>query len=126
MFVAALLALMKLLLGVRVTAYRTSHNIMWGDASDDQMARRIRAHANHSEWVPATIILLALIEMVGVAPIIVAVLGAATVVARGLHALGLMGNAEAFNRATGITINWLVLLLAAIAAIVEFFAPGTL
>lgn len=126
MFISALLVLMKLVLGIRVTSYRVKHDIMWGDASDGQMERRIRAHANHSEWVPATVIILALIEMAGVAPIIVGVLGAATIVGRGLHALGLMGNAESFNRATGITINWIVLLLAAIIGIVEFFAPGTL
>lgn len=125
MFVAALLVLMKLVLGVRVSMYRASHNILWGDNGDDQMTRRIRAHANHSEWVPATIIILALIEMAGVAPIIIGVLGIAVIIARALHALGLMGNAESFNRATGIVINWVVLALASVIGIVEFFAPGS-
>ena len=63
--------------------------------------------------------------MVGVSPIIVGVLGAIVVIARSLHAIGLMGNAENFNRATGIALNWLVLLLASIIGIVEFFAPGS-
>jgi uncharacterized membrane protein YecN with MAPEG domain len=126
MFVAALLGMMKLALGVSVTKYRFQNKIMWGDASDDGMARRIRAHANFTEWVPGTLILLGLIEMMGVSPIIVGVLGAMQIVARVLHALGLMGNAEAFNRATGIVINWATLGLASLIAIVEFFAPGTL
>ena len=126
MFVAALLGMMKLALGVSVTKYRFQNKIMWGDANDDGMARRIRAHANFTEWVPGTLILLGLIEMMGVSPIIVGVLGAMQIVARVLHALGLMGNAEAFNRATGIVINWATLGLASLIAIVEFFAPGTL
>jgi len=105
LFISALLVLMKLFLGLQVSTYRAKHNILWGDNGDDGMARRIRAHANHSEWVPATIIILGQIEMVGVSPIIVGVLGAILVIGRGLHAIGLLGNAEAFNRATGIAMN---------------------
>lgn len=126
MLVAALLGLMKLALGISVTKYRFQNKIMWGDASDDGMARRIRAHANFTEWVPGTLILLGLIEMMGVSPIIIALLGAMLIIARILHAVGLMGSAEAFNRATGIVINWATLGLASIIGIVEFFEPGTL
>jgi len=125
LLVSALLVLMKLVLGLRVSMYRNKINMPWGDTGDDQLVRRIRAHANHSEWVPATVISLALIEMVGVSPLIVGVLGAIVIIARGLHAIGLMGNAESFNRATGIVMNWAVLLLAATIGIVEFFAPGS-
>lgn len=125
MFIASLLVAMKLVLGIRVTLYRMRNSIPWGDASDDRMARRIRAHANHSEWVPATLMILALIEMIGVSPIIIGALGIITIIGRGLHALGLMGNAEAFNRATGIAMNWGVLGLASLIGIIEFFAPGT-
>jgi len=125
LFVSSLLVLMKLALGLRVSLYRNKINMPWGDNGDDQLIRRIRAHANHSEWVPATVIILALVEMVGVHPIIVGVLGLIVVIARSLHAIGLMGNAESFNRATGIAMNWIVLLLASIIGIVEFFAPGS-
>ena len=125
LFVSSLLVLMKLVLGVRVSMYRNKINMPWGDNGDDQLIRRIRAHANHSEWVPATIIILGLVEMVGVHPIIVGVLGAIVVIARSLHAIGLMGNAESFNRAAGIAMNWIVLLLASIIGITEFFAPGS-
>ena len=75
MFVVALLGLMKLALGISVTKYRFQNKIMWGDASDEGMARRIRANANFTEWVPGTLILLGLIKMMGVAPIIIGVLG---------------------------------------------------
>jgi uncharacterized protein len=125
LFVSSLLVLMKLFLGLRVSMYRNKINMPWGDNGDDQLVRRIRAHANHSEWVPATVIILGLVEMVGVSPLIVGVLGAIVIIARGLHALGLMGNAESFNRATGIVMNWIVLFLASIIGIVEFFAPGS-
>jgi uncharacterized membrane protein YecN with MAPEG domain len=49
MLISALLVIMKLALGIRVTKYRAQHNILWGDNDDERMARRIRAHANHSE-----------------------------------------------------------------------------
>jgi len=125
LFVSSLLVLMKLVLGLRVSMYRNKINMPWGDNGDDQLIRRIRAHANHSEWVPATMIILGLVEMVGVHPIIVGVLGAVILIGRGLHAIGLMGNAEVYNRAAGIAMNWIVLLLAAIIGIIEFFAPGS-
>lgn len=125
LFVSSLLVLMKLVLGLRVSMYRNKINMPWGDNGDDQLQRRIRAHANHSEWVPATVIILALVEMVGVSPLIVGVLGAIVIIGRSLHAIGLMGNAEMFNRATGIVMNWVVLFLASIIGIVEFFAPGS-
>jgi len=92
MFFSALLVLLKIALGIQVTMYRAKNNTMWGDAGDEQMQRRIRAHANHSEWMPATIIILALIEMVGVSALIIFVLGAAMLVGRLLHAVGLMAS----------------------------------
>ena len=49
MLISALLVIMKLALGIRVTKYRAQHNILWGDNDDERMARHIRAHANHSE-----------------------------------------------------------------------------
>jgi hypothetical protein len=118
--------MMKLALRVSVTKCRFQHKIMWGNVSNDGMARRIRAHANFTEWVPGTLILLGLIEMMGVSPVIIAVLGAMLIIARVLLALGLMGNAESFNRATGIVINWAIIGLASVIGIVKFFAPGTL
>ena len=125
MFFSALLVLLKIALGIQVTMYRAKNNTMWGDAGDEQMQRRIRAHANHSEWMPATIIILALIEMVGVSALIIFVLGAAMLVGRLLHAVGLMGNAEMFNRVTGMVITWGVLGIAAIIGIIEYVSPGS-
>lgn len=125
MVVSAVLVLLKLLLGIQVSIYRMRTDIMWGDAGDATMQRRIRAHANHSEWVPAAIIILALIEMVGVNALLVTVLGIVLIIGRGLHALGLMGNAEVFNRAAGMVLTWAVMAIAAVIAVIEYFAPGT-
>lgn len=58
LFVSSLLVLMKLVLGLRVSMYRDKINMPWGDNGNDQLIRRISAHANHSEWVPATVIIL--------------------------------------------------------------------
>ncbi len=125
MLFSAFLVLVKIVLGVRVTMYRAKHDTMWGDAGDEQMQRRIRAHANHSEWMPATMIILALIEMAGVSPIIIFTLGFVMLVGRLVHAIGLMGNAETFNRIAGMIMTWGVMIAAALIGIVEFVAPGS-
>lgn len=125
MLFSALLVLLKVILGMRVTAYRVKNETMWGDGGDERMQRLIRAHANHSEWMPAAIIILALIEMAGVSPLIIFVLGGAILVGRLLHSIGLMGNAEPFNRVAGMVITLGVMAISSVIGIIEFFAPGT-
>ena len=61
MLFSAVLVLLKIVLGMRVTAYRIKNETMWGDNADIRMQRLIRAHGNHAEWMPAAIIILALI-----------------------------------------------------------------
>ena len=70
-------------------------------------------------------IILALIEMAGVSPIIIFTLGFVMLVGRLVHAIGLMGNAETFNRIAGMIMTWGVMIAAALIGIVEFVAPGS-
>ncbi len=125
MLFAALLVLLKIVLGMRVTAYRIKNETMWGDNADIKMQRLIRAHGNHAEWMPGAMIILGLIEMAGVSPLIVFTLGAALLVGRLLHSIGLMGNAEAFNRVAGMVITIGVMAISSVIGIIEYFAPGS-
>jgi uncharacterized membrane protein YecN with MAPEG domain len=68
MLFAALLVLLKIVLGTRVTAYRIKNETMCGDNADITMQRLIRAHGNRGEWMPGAMIILSLIEMAGVSP----------------------------------------------------------
>ena len=67
--------IMKLALGLRVTMYRAQHRsfMPWGDNGDDRapwLAASVPMPIIPNE-VPATLIILALVEMVGVSPLIV-------------------------------------------------------
>ena len=114
---AGILGLMKVVLGLRVSAYRASKGISLGDRNDEVMTRRIRAHANFSENVPMALILLMLIEVLHASSPFIFALGIVLVIGRLLHWLGLAGNAEAFNRVTGMVMTWGVIAISSIMAI---------
>jgi hypothetical protein len=121
---AGLLGLMKVGLGLRVSLQRASRGISLGDQDDDTMRRRIRAHGNFSENVPMALILLMLIEMLHASELTIFVLGAVLLAGRLLHWLGLSGNAEAFNRVTGMIMTWGVIIIASLFAIWLYATSG--
>ena len=121
---AGILGLMKIGLGLRVSIRRASMGISLGDQNDETMVRRIRAHANFSENVPMGLILLMLIEMQHASVLAIFVLGSVLVIGRLLHWLGLSGNAEAFNRVTGMIMTWGVIAIASVLAIWLYISNG--
>ena len=62
---AALLAVLYMGLAGWVMGGRLSGNVLHGDGGDDGMQKRIRSHANFSEYVPLTLILVGLLEAEG-------------------------------------------------------------
>lgn len=87
---AALLALVYLGLAAWVMAGRLSGNVLHGDGGDDALAKRIRAHANFSEYVPLALILIGLLEMQGAGHGLVQGLLLALLVGRILHPFGML------------------------------------
>ena len=114
---AGILGLLKVALGLRVTMLRAASGISLGDEADEQMQRRVRAHANFSENVPIALILLMLVEMLHATSVTIFVLGIVLLVGRLLHWVGLSGNAEAFNRVAGMIMTWSVIAVASVMAI---------
>ena len=114
---AGILGLLKVALGLRVSIYRAARGISLGDAADETLMRRIRAHANFGENVPIALILLMLIEMLHASSPVIFALGIILVIGRLLHWLGLSGNAEACNRVTGMIMTWGVIGIASVMAI---------
>jgi hypothetical protein len=121
---AGIPGLMKVCLGLRVTLYRMRMSISLGDRDDETMLRRIRADANFSENVPMALILLMLIEMLHATSLAIFVLGIVLVIGRLLHWLGLSGNAEPFNRVTGMVMTWGVIAVASVMAIWLYATSG--
>lgn len=111
---ASLHALLMLLLAVRVVGHRRSAKIGLGDGGDKLLAKKVRAHANFVEYVPTALILLALLELSGLAALWLWICGGTLLLGRVLHAVGLSRSAGvSFGRFWGILLTWAALLLMA-------------
>lgn len=122
---AAVLALILVALSVRVIAVRRRLRIAVGDAGDDTLARRIRAHGNFTEYVPIALILMLSAEIAGAPDWMLHALGATLVAGRVIHAWSLSARSIP-GRTIGMTLTFIVLVagaVMAVAAAVDDFAP---
>jgi uncharacterized protein len=122
-FYAALLALVYLGLSGWVVASRVSGNVLFGDGGDDTMLKRVRSHANFSEYVPLALILVGLLEAGGAAHGLVQGLLLALLVGRILHPIGMFAPPNSPRqfacRGGGILLTIAVLTIAAIALLLR-------
>src|SRR5690242_7613634 len=88
-FYAALTALVCVVLSGRVIRQRRGKRISLGDGGDPDMSRAVRVFGNFAEYAALVIVLLALAEMVGTPRIWLHIFGAAFVLGRIAHAIGL-------------------------------------
>lgn len=63
LIIAAAAALLNIWLAVRVGRVRTSEQVSVGDGGNEAVIRRMRAHANFTEYTPFFLILLGLVEL---------------------------------------------------------------
>ena len=82
---AAPLALMYIVLAARVVNLRTSERVSLGTGESEALLRATRIHGNFSEYVPFTLLLMALAEMGGAWPWLIHGLGLALIAGRLLH-----------------------------------------
>jgi hypothetical protein len=115
---AALLALMLVAISVRVTVLRARKKIDFFDGGDPELGRALRVQGNFIEYVPLTLAMMGLVEWMGVPAWLVYVLGMALVIGRIAHAWGVYGHSLP-PRATGATINWIVLVVGALIVLVR-------
>ena len=108
----------SLALTIRVVGRRVSGKIMIGDGGDSQMLERIRAHANFTEHVPLTLILMAGIEITAGhhAPWLW-LSGGLLVLARIAHAIGMSRPSPNPFRAGGALISWGLILVLSLWAL---------
>ncbi|MCF4165043.1 MAPEG family protein [Zavarzinia compransoris] len=121
---AGLNALVTFALAFRVGLQRMKANVIFGPGAevDSPLQRAIRAHANNVEYVPLTLMLIALLEIAGQPAWLIHALGAALFVGRVAHGIGLNMTAESSpGRLYGILLTWIALLVAAIWSIVTVF-----
>lgn len=114
--IAAAAAILNIWLAVRVGRVRTANKVSVGDGGDEAVIRRMRAHANYTEYTPFFLILLAAIELAIGYSIWLWAVAILYILGRIAHAFGMDGASKL--RSAGIIITMLVLLGMAIWAIV--------
>ena len=132
---AAILALIFVYLSFRVTSLRGSLKVGLGtdsatsaklgeEASAPPLLITSRTHANFAEYVPLSLILLALVEGSGGRQMAVGILATVLIVARVAHAIGMARSAINPFRAGGITLQWLMLVVSAVYLLVLVVPRG--
>jgi uncharacterized membrane protein YecN with MAPEG domain len=107
-YYAAILALLFMILSVRTIKTRREHKVAIGDGGEKSILRASRVHANFSEYVPFSLLLIAMLEMQSYSHWIIHGLCIALVIARAIHAYGVSQTNEDFRFrifGTATTIN---------------------
>ena len=107
-YYAAILALLFIVLSVRTIKTRRENKVAIGDGGEKSILRAARVHANFSEYVPFTLLLISLLEIQSYSQWIIHGLCIALVTARIIHAYGVSQANEDFRFrifGTATTIN---------------------
>lgn len=115
-----LLALVLLVLSIRVINIRRRLRIGIGDEGNEELARRIRAHGNFTEYVPLALLLSLVGELAGAPAWMLHALGATLVVGRIVHAWSLPARSIA-GRTAGMMLTFAVILAGAALALAAAF-----
>jgi uncharacterized protein len=113
----SVLAVWMFYLGLRVANLRRGHQIGLGERDNRELAVAIRVHANTVENVPITLLLMLVLALQGIGPWLIHACGGLLVLARLSHAWGMTqsGGRYSIFRVAGITLNWLLMLILAVA-----------
>ena len=88
---AAILALIIVALGINVTVHRVKLHVSLGDGGNPQMLRMIRLHGNAIEYLPLSLILMALYELNGGLHWVLHVIGIALIAGRLIQTAAMWG-----------------------------------
>ncbi|HEX5262132.1 MAG TPA: MAPEG family protein [Phenylobacterium sp.] len=110
--------ILLLVLSVLVVRQRRRHGVVLGDAAVPELTQAIRAFGNATEYVPAGLVALAVLAMVGAPPMLVHLTGLVLLVGRVSHAVGLSRSGGAsILRSAGVILTWLAYIVAAVTLI---------
>lgn len=115
-----LLALVLLVLSIRVISVRRRLRIGIGDEGNEELARRIRAHGNFTEYVPIALLLILAGELAASPVWMLHGLGVTLVVGRVVHAWSLPAHSIA-GRTIGMLLTFAVIVAGAALALAVAF-----
>jgi uncharacterized membrane protein YecN with MAPEG domain len=112
----ALLAILFLFLSFKTIKVRKKLQIGVGTGDNPELLRAMRVHANFSEYVPITLILILSVELLRGHFILVHCLGAALLIGRVLHAYGVSQTKENLKfRVSGMLLTFSTMLVSIIS-----------
>ena len=125
-YYAAILALLFIILSIRTIKTRREHKVAIGDGGEKSILRASRVHANFSEYVPFTILLIAMLEMQSYSDWMIDGLCIALVAARIAHAYGVSQANENFKfRIFGAATTINIIGISAFLLLAKPFLMGT-
>ena len=112
---AALLALLFVFLSVRVIGWRREVRVELGHGDNNQLLRRMRVHANFAEYVPFTLLLMAMAESMTAPRPLIHLAGLILIAGRLMHAYGLSQTPHILRyRVWGMMLTVLALSISAL------------
>lgn len=122
--IAGAAALINLWLSVRVSRLRFTQKVSIGDGGQQEVAIRMRAHANFAEYTPTFLILLGLVEMARGSETWLWAVGIVFVLGRLAHPFGMDRPAPNALRVGGMIATYTPLvILAAYALSIPYTEP---
>lgn len=116
-YLAAAYAILMVWLSLQTSIRRRALRVSTGDGGDETLNRRIRAHGNFSEYAALALVIVALVELSGMARLNVCVLALAFLLARVLHAVGMLYASGPMLRAIGMLLQHAGFLFGAVLLI---------
>jgi uncharacterized membrane protein YecN with MAPEG domain len=114
-FYAALLGLLFVFLSFRVIGWRRLKGVELGHGEDSELLRRMRVHANFAEYVPFTLLLMAIAESMTAPRPLIHIAGLILIAGRLMHAYGLSQTPHILRlRVGGMILTFTALALSAI------------
>ena len=114
----AVLALLFAALSAQVVRLRLKTRTAFSDGGSIELRSAIRAHAHFAEYVPITVLMIAILEMSGVSALRVHLLMGALLLARLLHPIGMYAKPGTLQfgigRSAGMTITTGLLIVCAL------------
>lgn len=119
---SGILGCLYIYLSAEVTKLRLTHDVHLGDGGHMDLFKAIRIHGNFSEYVPFTLFLLLLCELIGGRPWMIHTLSLTFVAARILHIIGLRKTeGPSIYRFLGSTLTWAVISILSIFCLISAF-----
>ena len=112
---ASFLALLFVFLSFRVIGWRRLVKVEIGHGDDNQLLRRMRVHANFAEYVPFTLLLMAIAESMTAPRPLIHLVGLLLIAGRLMHAYGLSQTPHILRyRVWGMMLTFFALSISAL------------